>query len=358
MTGSDKTEAPTPKRKREARRDGRIARSPELSTWGAALLASFVLPMGLARAGAAVDDVFRRTAAVVARPDRAEALGLVGAGGRAVVTGVVPLALAMAAFAVVANLAQGGLVVSSKRLKPSTERLNPVKGFKRLFSVESAWNALKVLVRTTVLAGAAWLPLRAALARLGSTELPPLRTLLAQVGAQALDMVRVVAAAGLLLGLVDYAVVRRRVSKSMRMTKQEVRDEHRQSEGDPMVRGQIRARQREMSRNRMIAAVADASVVIVNPTHVAVALRYEAGGGAPRLVAKGRGEVARRIREEAERHRVAMVRDVPLARALHDACDLDQPIPAELYEAVARVLAFVLTVGRRAASLGGVLVAR
>jgi len=190
VTGSDKTEAPTPKRKREARRDGRIARSPELSTWGAALLASFVLPMGLARAGAAVDDVFRRTAAVVARPDRAEALGLVGAGGRAVVTGVVPLALAMAAFAVVANLAQGGLVVSSKRLKPSTERLNPVKGFKRLFSVESAWNALKVLVRTTVLAGAAWLPLRAALARLGSTELPPLRTLLAQVGAQALDMVR------------------------------------------------------------------------------------------------------------------------------------------------------------------------
>jgi flagellar biosynthetic protein FlhB len=358
VSGSDKTEAPTPKRKREARKEGRIAKSPELSTWGAVLLASFVLPMTLASSAKAVRDLLAQTGEVIARPNQAEALGLLGVGGRALIAGVTPVALAMVVFAVLANVAQTGGVVAPKRLKPKAEHINPLKGFKRLFSKESGWNTVKVLVRTLVLAGAAWLPLQSAVQELGTVEQPRLRALIGAVGTQGLQMVRLVAVAGLLLGVLDFVVVKRRLVKSLRMTKQEVRDEHRQSEGDPFVRGQIRARQREMSRNRMIAAVADASVVIVNPTHVAVALRYEPGGGAPRLVAKGRGEVARRIREEAERHQVAMVRDVPLARALHDSCDLDQPIPAELYEAVAKVLAFVFTVGKRASAFGGVLVAR
>ena len=138
------------------------------------------------------------------------------------------------------------------------------------------------------------------------------------------------------------------------MTKQEVKEEHRRSEGDPLVKGKIREKQRQVSRNRMLAAIADASVIVVNPTHVAVALRYD-GTGAPRVVAKGKGELARRIRELAEEHRVPIVRDVALAWALHDTCPLDHPIPEELYGAVAKVLAFVMTVGKRAAAIGGVL---
>jgi flagellar biosynthetic protein FlhB len=142
--------------------------------------------------------------------------------------------------------------------------------------------------------------------------------------------------------------------QGMKMTKQEVRDEHRQSEGDPQMKGQIRQRQLAIGRNRMISAVADANVVIVNPTHVAVALRYEPGRGAPRVVAKGRGEVARRIREEAEKHAVPLVRDVPLARSIESSVRLGGEIPADLYEAVARILAFLSQLGDRH-QLGGIV---
>lgn len=353
MAHDDKTEAPTPKRKREARAEGRIPRSAELGTWSALLLATFVVPMAIRHAGTGVVEVFEQSTALMAQPDPGAAVGLMGAGARAAVLGVAPIALAMLLCGVGVNLAQTGLVLSAKKLKPKAERLNPVAGFKRLFAPESGWNAVKVLLRTAVLGLVAWMPLRRTAASLTALDRPPLTDLVSQTAHSSIVVVRLVAAVGLLLGVLDYALARRRIMKGMRMTKQEVRDENRNSEGDPMVRHHIRQRQREMSRNRMIAAVADATVVVVNPTHVAVALRYTPGQGAPLLVARGKGEVASRIRAEAERHRVPMVRDVPLAWALHDTGALDRPIPAELFEAVARVLAFVLTVGRKAAVLGG-----
>jgi flagellar biosynthetic protein FlhB len=131
-----------------------------------------------------------------------------------------------------------------------------------------------------------------------------------------------------------------------------VRDESKNSEGDPLVKGQRRSRQLAMSRNRMIAAVGTADVVLLNPTHVAVALKYEPGRSAPRVVAKGSGEVAAKIRERAAAARVPMVQDIPLARALHAACEVGHEIPVELYGAVARVLAFVMNLKSRGASLG------
>jgi flagellar biosynthesis protein FlhB len=152
--------------------------------------------------------------------------------------------------------------------------------------------------------------------------------------------------AGLTLAAVDYAFQRRRVRRSLMMTKQEVKEEYRQSEGDPMTRHRIRQRQVEMSRNRMMAAVAVSSVVVVNPTHIAVALEYRPELGAPRVVAKGQGFIAARIREEAEKHNVPIVRDVPLARTLHSACKIGQAVPPALYEAVARLLAFVFSLKR------------
>jgi flagellar biosynthetic protein FlhB len=355
MSGDDKTEAPTPKKKRENRKEGRVAKSQELVTWGAVLLGSFVLPMSMGASGRAVREVLVQTGEAMAEPQVGTAVGLLGVGLRAVLSGVLPLAIAMAAFSTLANVGQTGLVFATKRLKPSAKHLNPLQGFKRLFSIQSGWNTAKVTARTAVLVGAAWFPMRSAVERLSSADRPPLTALIASVGSDALSMVRMVAIAGLALGLVDYVVVRKRTMKQVKMTKQEVKDEHKQSEGDPHVKGAIRSRQREMSRNRMIAAVGDASVVIVNPIHVAVALQYEQGGGAPRVVAKGKGEVATRIRAKAEEHRVPMVRDIPLAWALHDTCKLDQPVPAELYAAVAKVLAFVLTVGKRAAAMGGIV---
>jgi flagellar biosynthetic protein FlhB len=131
------------------------------------------------------------------------------------------------------------------------------------------------------------------------------------------------------------------------MTLKEVKDENKNSEGDPLVKSQRRSRQLAMSRNRMIAAIAGADVVLLNPTHLAVALKYEPGKSAPKVVAKGSGTIAARIREEADTHGVPMVRDIPLARALHAACEIGQEIPAELYTSVARVLAFVMQLAAR-----------
>jgi flagellar biosynthetic protein FlhB len=180
--------------------------------------------------------------------------------------------------------------------------------------------------------------------------LMPIQVALQLSAKAATGLMRDVAAAGLLAAAVDYAVQRRRTGKQVRMTKKEVRDEHKQSEGDPMVRSALRSRQLAAARNRMMADVPDADVVLVNPTHVAVALKYEPGVGTPRVVAKGAGVVATRIREVAEQSRVTLVEDVPLARALHAACEVGQEIPPELYHAVAQVLAFVLS--RRAAGAG------
>lgn len=355
MSGSDKTEAPTPKRKREARKEGRIAKSQELVTWGSVLFGTMLLPMTLRAASSSCRQLFTQMGETIAEPRPEAALGLLGAGGGAIIASTMPLALGMAGFAIVANLAQTRGVVATKKLKPSAKNLNVLQGIKRLFSVHSAWNTFKILARTGALALAAWLPLRGVIDRMSGADRPSLVGLMGSIASDGMAMIRLVAVAGLLLGVVDYLFQHRQTSKQLKMSKQDIKDESRQSEGDPHVKGQIRSKQREMSRNRMLAAVADASVVIVNPTHVAVALKYEAGGGAPRLVAKGKGEVARRIREAAEEHRVPMVRDIPLARALHDTCKLDHPVPAELYAAVAKVLAFVLTVGKRAAAMGGVV---
>src|SRR3954451_3036315 len=173
--------------------------------------------------------------------------------------------------------------------------------------------------------------------------LVPLPVALHVAAAAATGLMRDVALAGLVAAGADYAVARRRTGKQVRMSKKEIRDEHKQSEGDPLVRSAIRSRQLAAARNRMMADVPQADVVLVNPTHVAVALRYDPAKGTPRVVAKGAGVVATRIRELAEEHRVAMVEDVPLARALHSGCEVGQEIPPQLYEAVAQVLAFVLS---------------
>jgi flagellar biosynthetic protein FlhB len=154
------------------------------------------------------------------------------------------------------------------------------------------------------------------------------------------------AVAGLLLALFDYAYQRRSVMKQLRMTFREVKDEVKQTEGDPMIKGAIRARQLAISRNRMLSAVVDADVVLVNPTHIAVALKYQPGMGAPRVVAKGAGAIAAKIRERAHEHRVPVVEDKPLARTLYRICELDEEIPTELYIAVAKILAFVMATGR------------
>jgi flagellar biosynthetic protein FlhB len=283
---------------------------------------------------------------LVARPDSDAALRLLGTGLSGGLLAIAPLALGMVAIGLLGNFAQTGFAFSGKALRPKFDRVNPAKGLKRLVSPHSAWEALKAALKLAVLTAVAW----PGVAHLGTALAGGGRVASGQVlgvtAAATLNLVRSTALAGLALAALDYGFQRRRVRKGLMMTRQEVKDEYRQSEGDPHTRSRIRQRQVEMSRNRMMAAVAVSSVVVVNPTHIAVALEYRPELGAPRVVAKGQGHIAARIREEAEKHGVPIVRDVPLARTLHAACKLGQAIPADLYEAVARLLAFVFNLKR------------
>jgi flagellar biosynthetic protein FlhB len=349
VSGSDKTEQPTAKRKREARRDGNLARSPEVVAWTQMLAAGVLLPASFSIGRGSMRQLMNQVGIAVARPDADAAFRLLGSGLRNGLLAVAPLALGMVTIGLIGNFAQTGFAFSGKPLKPKFDRLSPKKGLKRLLSPHSAWEAAKAALKLVVLTAVAWpgvAHLGAALATGGQV---PAGQVLSEVTSATMGLLRTVALAGLALAGVDYAFQRRRVRKSVMMTKQEVREEYRQSEGDPMTRQRVRQRQLEMSRNRMMAAVAVSSVVVVNPTHIAVALEYRPELGTPRVVAKGQGFVAQRIREEAEKHHVPIVRDVPLARTLHATCKLGQAIPPALYEAVARLLAFVFSLKRTVA---------
>ena len=344
------TEKPTDKRKREARRDGRIARTPDVGAWVGVLLGSLFLPRVLASTLAMARDALAAVPAVTAAPDPVVALHLLRSAATRGLTAFLPLAGAIALSALVLAAAQGGLRVTPRQLKPKPSRLSPKEGAKRLFGAQGWILLAKSLLKIVLLGGVATLVLRRVYPELASPVPVPLAAALPATANAAARLVRAVAVTGLALALAEHVVERRRLGKSLLMTKQEIKEEHRQSEGDPHVRAQIRSRQVQLRRNRMIAEVGTATVVLVNPTHVAVALRYDSGNGAPRVVAKGAGAVARRIREEAARHEVPLVEDVPLARAVYAACELGAEIPPEFYDAVARVLAVVFSLRRRKAA--------
>jgi flagellar biosynthesis protein FlhB len=214
------------------------------------------------------------------------------------------------------------------------------------------WELIKALVKTSVLAGVLYSTTKDTIPTLMTAGQLPLGSLLGVAKDAVLGLVRAAAVAGIVMAAADYFVVRRRTNKQLRMTKEEVKQEYKNTEGDPHVKGQIRARQMQMARNRQMADVPTADVVLVNPTHVAVALRYDASKGAPRVIAKGQGEIATKIRELALEHRVPMVQDVPLARALHASCEVGAEISAEFYGAVAKVLAFVMSLKARGSAAG------
>lgn len=349
-----RTEPASQKRKREARRKGQVVRSQTLVPWATLLVATFVLP-GLV--GGIADNLaggLRAVADVTAEPSVEQLLEAAGATARGAALAFLPLLLVTAALAVVGNLAQVGFLLSGGPLKPKFERINPLAGLKRLLSTKSLWETGKQVVLVTLVVVVSLPALRGIAETLaGSTW--PLSAGLATASASVLSLVRLIAVVGTVAGVADYAWQRRSFTRDQRMTKQEVKQEHRENEGDPHIKAKLRSLRAAMSRNGMLAAVADADLVITNPTHVAVALVYDPSRGAPRVVASGTDLLALRIRERAAAAGVPRVEAPPLARALHRACRVDDEIPKELFQAVATVLAFVHRVGARSLVAGTAL---
>jgi len=340
----DKTEKPTAKRKQKARKKGQVATSRDLSSWIVALAGTMLVPILFRSAEARVTDLFGRAANVMTSPSAGGALQVLQAGLGDVVALVLPIAGSFAVIAVLVNMVQTRGLFSLEAAAPKFDRLNPIAGFKRLFSGNSLWQLLKQAVKIAVLFLIAYKVLFGLGGKLVGSDPVDMTPVIAYAAGTMLGLVRDVALAGLLLGVVDYAIQRHRHNKGLKMTKREVKEENRQSEGDPIIKRELRRKQARLSRARMMAAVAGADVVITNPTHFAVALRYQAGRGhAPQIVAKGSDEVALRIRAEAAKHGVPIIEDRPLAQAIYAACEIDDYVPRELYVAVARVLAFVFT---------------
>ncbi len=351
--GGEKTEKPTPQRLKKARKDGQIPRTQELGTWLGAVAASFLLPAMVGRSYDGAKALFLQIGQVAQQPAIASVKVLLGQALSTFLTAALPLAAGVLVVGVLSSAAQGGVVFASKPLKPTFSKLNPFPGLKRMFGGHGLWETVKALVKTLAIGVAILLTVDDAKSLVSASGSMPLGTVASVFTDSALMMLRVAAMTGLVLAVADYAVVRMQSTKKLRMSHYEIKQEHKQQEGDPHVKGHRRAVALAQARNRMMTDVRTADVLLTNPTHVAVALKYSPAFGAPRVVAKGSGEVARRLRELAAEHGVPQVRDIPLARALHGSCDIGQEIPPQLFTAVARVLAFVMQLGSRGIT-GGV----
>ncbi|MBW4042873.1 MAG: EscU/YscU/HrcU family type III secretion system export apparatus switch protein [Acidobacteria bacterium] len=346
----ERTEKATPKRLEESRREGRIQRSRDMPSWLSMGAAALTLPLVVGNGASAVQNLVLGLKEVIADPtaSRAQSTFLDAFG---VLPGILaPILAAAVVGAVAGSLASGGF--HTKRFKPHFAQFDLVKGASRLVGRQALWEGAKALLKTGVVGVAVWMGIQGAIPLLAASGAMPVSAIVSTASGVIVAILQSAIVAGIVLGALDVLVVTRRNRQHTMMTRQEIKDEAKSTEGDPHIRQHRRSRQIAISRNRMMAAISGADVVMLNPTHVAVALKYEPGKSAPRVVAKGAGEVAARIRERAAEHRVPMVQDIPLARALYAACEVDQEIPEELYGAVARVLAFVMSLKRRGAALG------
>lgn len=259
---------------------------------------------------------------------------------------LVPLIILLIA-AYVSGVVQFGLLFAMDKLGFKWEQVSLIKGFGRMFSMRNVVEFLKGVAKISLVGVACFMIIWPELSHIERLVISPVQIILPTLGAMTFKLTVVVLAVLAVLAAGDYLYQRYAHLKQLRMTKQEVKDEHKQAEGDPHIKSKLRQIRNQRARKRMMANVPKATVVVTNPTHYSVALKYDASMGAPKVVAKGLDAVALRIRELAREHRVPIVANPPLARSLHAAVEIDQEIPGEHYKAVAEVISFVMRANRR-----------
>jgi flagellar biosynthesis protein FlhB len=350
MSASDKTEKATPKHRAEARKKGQVAKSADLNGAVVLLAAIFALSASAPHLVETLKDSLRQCLMLISTPDVVDHRGLgplVASEARAAGLAAAPVILTCLMAGVLANVAQVGGRPHPQAMKPDPRRLNPLQGAKNLFGPNSLFETGKNLVKVGVVAAVAAMAVLPKLDELAALVGLPPAAFMGTLASTVMGIAPRCAIAYLVIGLVDYAYQRYRHEKSLRMTKEDVKQEGKGQDLPPEVRGAIRRRQMEAARARMMADVPQADVVVTNPTHYAVALRYDAEKAAPEVVAKGADLVAKRIREIAADAGVPVVQDPPLARSLHASVEVGQLIPEEMYQAVAQLLAFVYRTARR-----------
>jgi flagellar biosynthesis protein FlhB len=351
----DKTEAPSPKKMDEAIKRGDVVKSQELSTFfvlSAGTVFVAFLSTGLSR------DLTKSLAAFF---DHAGDIALDGRSLNeiylhlgAVVAGALVLpALLFVAAGIAGSAIQHRLLFTFEPLIPKFSKVSPMAGLKRIFSVEGGMQGLKGVAKIVVVGFAMVLALKPELRRLDTIVATDTIGLVATIRDVAVKMMAAVLIVMAFIAGLDYFFQYRRWIKRLRMTREEMKEEYKQTEGSPEIKGKIRQMRQARARKRMMAAVPKSTVVVTNPTHYAVALRYEDGMAAPLVVAKGMDSIALKIREIATLNDVPIVENPPLARALHASVDIDKEIPEEHYKAVAEVVGFVMRLRQKAGARAG-----
>ncbi|ADJ63525.1 flagellar type III secretion system protein FlhB [Herbaspirillum seropedicae] len=340
----ERTEPATGKRIERAREQGDVPRSRELATCLVLLVGGSCVWMF---SGPVVTSLDRIMVAMMSLEraaiyDPVVLMNLISARCLDVAIAVIPLAFLMTLAAMAAPLTLGGWLFNVSSLAPKFSKLNPISGFANMFSVNSLVELGKAVLKTLLVGTVAWVTIRSQLDAVMGLGVESLKT----AGAHAAQLLWIsfitMVSALIFIAVLDVPYQLWNYGRKLRMTREEVKQEHKESEGDPHIKGKIRAMQRAMARRRMMAEVPTADVVVTNPTHYAVALKYSEGKmGAPKVVAKGSDEIAAKIRELAREHRVPLLEAPPLARALHTHTEIGDEIPEALYTAVAEVLAYV-----------------
>ena len=344
-----KTEEPTSKRLEEAHRKGDVAKSMDLPHWASLAAASGVV---LLAGGGMAQTLMTSLTPFIAHPDQ---FTLQNDGAldvaRQVFAAIFPVIAAVMFSAALAGIAgnfiQTGFLWAPDKIKPDMSKLSPMAGFKRVFGLDSMVNFFKSLLKAIVIGAICWSTLAPHASDLEAlTAMEPSRILPFVLDIMKVLFESVLGALGV-GAIVDWVWQRQRFIQRMRMSKEEIKEEHRQAEGDPQVRQKQKQTRMVRMKQRMMANVPKATVVVMNPTHFAVALRYGDDTPAPMCVAKGVDSLALKIRQVAEAAGVPIIEDPPLARALYAAVELDQTIPRQHYEAVAKVIGFVMGAARK-----------
>lgn len=340
----EKTEDASPKRLEKAREDGDVPRSRELAACAVLFTSGMAIMMLSRPMGDAMKNVLRQGLSI----DRAMAfepqlliVHMVKVIEQAM-WAFLPLAVIIVSVAVAAPILVGGWVMSQKSLVPNFGKLNPMKGLANLFSKNSLVELVKSIAKTVLVASVGYAIVKKDLQPMLGLSQMPLELSIGTVGDYMVTGFLTIASALVLIAVIDVPYQLYQYAQKHKMTKQELKDEAKESEGSPEIKGRIRQQQREMARRRMMSNVPKADVVITNPTHYAVAIRYKEGeNGAPIVVAKGVDVIAQKIKEIAAEHEIMTLESPKLARALYAHAELEREIPQTLYSAVAEILAYV-----------------
>lgn len=340
----EKTEKPTPRKREDAKKKGEVAKSRELPSLAVLLSALMALTFFGYYTYSHIQIIMKGAFSIPTMNDLNIPEFLIFA--QKIVTqsilAISPVLAAVFISAVLSNLMQVGIIFTSESIMPKLSKIDPIKGFKRLFSKQSLMELFKSLLKLVIVGGVAYLTIKSEMKNVYSLGQMEINSILGYLFVTFSKIFIRCSLAMIVLVILDYAYQKWEFENKLKMTKQEVKEDLKKTEGDPLIKSRIKSIQMEMARKRIMQAVPEADVVITNPTHLAVALKYDSSNmNAPKVLAKGAGVIARNIKNLAEKHDIPMVENKELAQNLYSLVEIGQEIPAFLYQAVAEVLAYI-----------------